>query len=214
MLTSGLSRRYTEFQKAIGFGLRALFVDHYDSFSFNLIELLKRSGVDVVEHIYWQSIDAFAASSFDFVVLSPGPKHPRDAIKSLDLISKIKGKIPILGVCLGFQLILEAEGFEIMRVPAPHHGAKKSIILNPHAKLTKDLPGRISVATYNSLGIKSDKFRAKESNFVEVATSEDGLVQAVESKTGPIIAGLQFHPESFLSEYSTELIKNFMRQIL
>ena len=92
MLTSGLSRRYTESQKAIGFGLRALFVDHYDSFSFNLIELLKRSGVDVVEHIYWQSIDAFAASSFDFVVLSPGPKHPRDAIKKFGPDLQNKGQ--------------------------------------------------------------------------------------------------------------------------
>ena len=193
--------------------MKALLIDYYDSFSFNVVDAFERCGVNQIEHIYSDQIDLTKAPECDFIILSPGPNHPNDEQKSQELVLSNHTRIPIFGICLGHQIICASFGAQIVRIPSPHHGAVKDIFVDINSSLFESTMPVLSVATYNSLGIEVSDL--SDSPLKIVARSEDGIVEAIErdSPTLPYLASTQFHPESFLSEKSDVVIKNFLSRV-
>jgi anthranilate synthase component 2 len=183
-----------------------LMIDNYDSFTYNIVQYLGELGEDVRtvrnDEITLKDIEAMAP---DRICISPGPKAPKDAGISLDILREFKGKLPILGVCLGHQAIGEAFGGKVIRAKQVMHG-KTSLIAHTGEGVFKDLPSPFTVIRYHSLAIE----RASLPDCLEVtAWTDDGEIMGVRHKEYDI-EGVQFHPESILSEHGHALFKNFL----
>jgi anthranilate synthase component 2 len=183
---------------------RLVLVDHYDSFTFNVIGWLSAAGFDV-RRIAFDDAAAMAAllAAPEPFVLSPGPRAPADAPQSLALVRNLQGTVPILGVCLGHQLLAAAAGAAIRRGRAPFHGATRQIRVGPDvgaSPLAAALPPAFAAATYNSLVIDAATLPAPWR--VLATCAEEGEVQMIawEPPGRAPAYGVQFHPESFLSE--------------
>ena len=193
--------------------MKALFIDHYDSFSFNVIDLLERVGGIEIVHCYFDKLDSVNIEAFDLLILSPGPNHPQDASDSLAVVEEYFDQKPILGICLGHQIIASYVGEKISRVKSPHHGSVKEVFFDPDSELFKGITIPLNVATYNSLSVKKEDW--KNSEVTVIAWSKEGDVEAIERNISgkPYFAGIQFHPESFLSEQSVQIMKNFILRL-
>jgi anthranilate synthase component 2 len=183
-----------------------LMIDNYDSFTYNIVQYFGELGEEVRtvrnDEI---TLEAIAAMKPDRICISPGPKAPADAGISVDLIKEFKGKLPILGVCLGHQAIGEAFGGKIVRAKQVMHG-KTSLIAHTGVGVFKGLPSPFTVIRYHSLAIE----RASLPACLEVtAWTDDGEIMGVRHKEYDI-QGVQFHPESILSEHGHALFKNFL----
>ena len=183
-----------------------LMIDNYDSFTYNIVQYLGELGEDVRtvrnDEVTLKDIEAMAP---DRICISPGPKAPKDAGISLDILREFKGKLPILGVCLGHQAIGEAFGGNVIRAKQVMHG-KTSLIAHTGEGVFKDLPTPFTVIRYHSLAIE----RASLPDCLEVtAWTDDGEIMGVRHKEYDI-EGVQFHPESILSEHGHALFKNFL----
>ncbi|MGI4719320.1 MAG: anthranilate synthase component II [Janthinobacterium lividum] len=185
-----------------------LMIDNYDSFTYNIVQYLGELGEDVRtvrnDEITLAQIEAMAP---DRICISPGPKAPKDAGISLDILREFKGKLPILGVCLGHQAIGEAFGGKVIRAKQVMHG-KTSLIAHTGEGVFKDLPSPFTVIRYHSLAIE----RASLPDCLEVtAWTDDGEIMGVRHRDYDI-EGVQFHPESILSEHGHALFKNFLER--
>ncbi len=183
-----------------------LLIDNYDSFTYNLVHFLGELGAhsEVVRNDKLTVAEALAKKP-KAIVLSPGPCTPTEAGICLELIAKAKGKVPILGVCLGHQSIGQAYGAEIVRV-TPMHG-KLSSIRHDGSGLFEGLPDSIAVTRYHSLTIEPDSLPAS----LEVtARTDDGVIMGIRHKKHPVY-GVQFHPESIASECGHQLLANFLQ---
>ena len=183
-----------------------LMIDNYDSFTYNIVQYFGELGEDVRtvrnDEITLEQIEAMRP---DRICISPGPKAPRDAGLSLDILREFKGKLPILGVCLGHQAIGEAFGGKVIRAKQVMHG-KTSHIAHTGEGVFKDLPTPFTVIRYHSLAIE----RSSLPDCLEVtAWTDDGEIMGVRHKEYDI-EGVQFHPESILSEHGHTLLKNFL----
>jgi anthranilate synthase component II len=183
-----------------------LMIDNYDSFTYNIVQYFGELGEEVRtvrnDEI---TLEAIAEMKPDRICISPGPKAPRDAGISVDVIKEFKGKLPILGVCLGHQAIGEAFGGKIVRAKQVMHG-KTSLIAHTGVGVFKGLPSPFTVIRYHSLAIE----RASLPACLEVtAWTDDGEIMGVRHKEYDI-QGVQFHPESILSEHGHALLKNFL----
>ena len=183
-----------------------LMIDNYDSFTNNIVQYFGELGEDVRtvrnDEI---TLEEIAAMKPDRICISPGPKAPKDAGISLDILREFKGKLPILGVCLGHQAIGEAFGGNVIRAKQVMHG-KTSLIAHTGEGVFKDLPSPFTVIRYHSLAIE----RASLPDCLEVtAWTDDGEIMGVRHKEYDI-EGVQFHPESILSEHGHALFKNFL----
>ncbi|MEJ7139239.1 anthranilate synthase component II [Amphibiibacter pelophylacis] len=189
-----------------------LMIDNYDSFTFNLVQYFGELGEDVrVLRNDEIDVDGIAALRPDRLVLSPGPCAPAQAGVCVPALKAFMGKLPILGVCLGHQSIGEALGGRIVRAGTPMHG-KASTISTDQKGVFADLPERFSIIRYHSLVIE----RATLPPELEVtATSEDGEIMGVRhtglAATHAPLEGVQFHPESILSEHGHAMLRNFLR---
>lgn len=183
-----------------------LMLDNYDSFTYNLVHYFGELGEDVVVLRNDQTtIDAIEALNPDRICISPGPCSPSEAGISVPLIQHFAGRKPILGVCLGHQAIGAAFGGNIVRAKTLMHG-KTSTITHDGKGVFKDLPAEFTVTRYHSLAIENDSLPA----CLEVsARTPDGEIMAVRHKTLPI-EGVQFHPESVLSEHGHDLLRQFL----
>ena len=183
-----------------------LMIDNYDSFVYNLIRYFEELGEDII--IYRNdktTLNEIENMDLDGIIISPGPKSPNEAGLSLDIISKFKGKIPILGICLGHQCIGHSFGGEIIKGKEPVHG-KISFIKHNDRDLFKDIKNPLRVTRYHSLIINNEKLPEE----LEVTSStEDGVIMGVKHKKCPIY-GLQFHPEAEMTEEGHKLLKNFI----
>lgn len=186
--------------------MSVLLIDNYDSFTYNLYQYLGELGaqVDVVRNdaIAVEDIDEMAP---EHIIISPGPGNPDDAGISKDLIRRYAGKIPILGVCLGHQCIGAAFGGYIIRAPTIMHG-KMSDILHDSRTIFQALKSPFSAMRYHSLVIDPDRLPPELS--VSARTS-DNVIMGVRHQSRPI-EGVQFHPESILTEDGKKLLKNFL----
>ena len=188
--------------------MKLLMIDNYDSFTYNLVQYFGELGADVDTFRNDEiSIEELEHLQPDLLVISPGPCSPAEAGISVSAIQHFAGRLPILGVCLGHQAIGAAFGGKIVRAQQLMHG-KTSVITTTQKGVFADLPEQFTVNRYHSLAIEKSSFP----EVLEVtARTADGEIMGVRHKTLPI-QGVQFHPESILTEHGHALLKNFMRQ--
>jgi anthranilate synthase component 2 len=184
-----------------------LVIDNYDSFTYNLVQLLGELGADpVVRRNDQVTVAEIAAGGYRGLVISPGPGEPSGAGVSLAAIRALGSQMPILGVCLGHQAIGEAFGGRIVRAPRPIHG-KASRITHDGCGVFAGVPPEIDVARYHSLVIEPDTCPP----VLEVtASTADGIIMGVRHRHLPI-EGVQFHPESVLTSDGVQILANFVR---
>ena len=192
-----------------------LMIDNYDSFTFNVVQYLMELGEDVV---VWRndeiSVDAIIKAAPEKIVISPGPCTPNEAGISLEVIERLAGSIPILGICLGHQSIGQAFGGHIIRAPKVMHG-KLSAIHHSGVGVFEGLPSPYQATRYHSLVI--DPSTLPESLEVTAWTEdESGELDAIMGvrHRSHSVEGVQFHPESILSEHGHALLKNFLARSL
>ncbi|WP_300654776.1 aminodeoxychorismate/anthranilate synthase component II [Hydrogenophaga sp.] len=192
--------------------LQVLMVDNYDSFTFNIVQYLGELGAEVTvvrnDEITVDEIDQrLAAGKVDRLVISPGPCSPAEAGISVAAIQHFAGKLPILGVCLGHQAIGAALGGTVVRAQELMH-AKTSVITTTQHGVFSGLPQQFTVNRYHSLAIRRSDCPPE----LEVtAWTDDGEIMGVKHKT-LAIEGVQFHPESILTEHGHAMLKNFLEQ--
>lgn len=192
--------------------MQLLMIDNYDSFTYNIVQYFGELGAQVTvarnDEITVAEIDArLAAGQLDRLVISPGPCSPAEAGISVAAIQHFAGKLPILGVCLGHQAIGAAFGARIVRAQQLMHG-KTSVITTTQKGVFAGLPEQFTVNRYHSLSIE----RASCPEVLEItAWTEDGEIMGVRHTTLPI-EGVQFHPESILTEHGHAMLRNFLAQ--
>ena len=193
--------------------MRVTLIDNYDSFTFNLVHYIGELGAEVS---VWRndaiSVDDALAARPDAIVLSPGPCTPNEAGICLDLIRAASGTTPILGVCLGHQAIGAAFGGEVVRAPQLMHG-KTSAIAHDGRSVFRKLPQPMTCTRYHSLIVseKSVPDSLEVSAWVAGETPGHRTIMGLRHRTLPI-EGVQFHPESVLTDHGKQLIANFLRQ--
>ncbi|SFC79188.1 anthranilate synthase, component II [Polaromonas sp. OV174] len=188
--------------------MKLLMIDNYDSFTYNIVQYFGELGAEVeVFRNDEISVAEIAARAPDLLVVSPGPCSPAEAGISVAAIQYFAGKLPILGVCLGHQAIGAAFGGKIVRAQELMHG-KTSVITTTQQGLFAGLPEKFTVNRYHSLAI--DPASCPEVLQV-TARTDDGEIMGIRHKELPI-QGLQFHPESILTEHGHAMLKNFLDQ--
>ena len=186
-----------------------LMIDNYDSFTFNLVQYFGELGEEVrVFRNDEITLDGIAEQRPQRLVLSPGPCSPAEAGICVEAIRHFAGKLPILGVCLGHQAIGAALGGKVVRAGVQMHG-KASLITTDRRGVFHGLPERFSVIRYHSLVIEQGTLPCE---LQVTATSEDGEIMGVRHRE-LAIEGVQFHPESILSEHGHAMLKNFLERV-
>ena len=184
-----------------------LMIDNYDSFTYNLVQYFAELGADVVVHRNDEiTVEQVAKLKPQHIVISPGPCTPNEAGISVPLIKTLAGKIPILGVCLGHQSIGQAFGGKIIHAKKLMHG-KTSAIHHNNTSVFRGLPSPFTATRYHSLVIERETLP----DCLEItAWTEDDEIMGVRHKT-LAVEGVQFHPESILTEHGHDLLKNFLQ---
>ncbi|MBF91933.1 MAG: anthranilate/aminodeoxychorismate synthase component II [Rickettsiales bacterium] len=185
-------------------------IDNYDSFTYNLVHYFKEIGQEVLVYRNDQKkVEEILNLKPDFVVISPGPSKPTNAGICIDLVKEIakkKIKVPILGVCLGHQVIAETFGGKVIQSGKPIHG-KVSKIFHKNSKLFSKISNPFNATRYHSLIVDKQKIP----NCLDItASTEDETIMAVEHKDLDIF-GVQFHPESISTDSGHQLLKNFLK---
>ena len=184
-----------------------LMIDNYDSFVYNLKAYFEELGKEIAvircDKITLEEIEDMQPSG---IILSPGPKRPQDATLCIDIVEKFQEKIPILGVCLGHQVLGLCSGATVEKGIFPIHG-KISEISNNGLRLFAGLPTKFNVTRYHSLVVNKDTI---SNNYSIDATTADGVVMGISHKTLTLY-GVQFHPEAVCTEYGLALLNNFCK---
>lgn len=182
-----------------------LMIDNYDSFVYNLKAYFEELGREILvrrsDHVNLDEIDAMEPEG---IILSPGPKRPWDAEICMQTVKRFQGRIPILGVCLGHQVLGHCCGATVEKGNRPMHG-KVTRIHNNGTGLFAGMPETFKVTRYHSLIVREDSIPEE---YQVDAVSEDGAVMGISHKNMPLY-GVQFHPEAVLTEYGHELLENF-----
>ena len=186
-------------------GKKILVVDNHDSFVFNIVQYLDELGA-VTHVVKNEEIEPKYCQNFDGVVISPGPGNPQNAGASIDVVKYCdRHEIPILGICLGLQVIGAAYGAKISSAPELLHG-RTSEILHDGTDLFKDIPNNFIATRYHSLAIESDSVPA---DLQVTARCSDGTIMGISHRSKKIV-GVQFHPEAVLTQYGYELLANWL----
>jgi len=184
---------------------KLLVIDNYDSFTYNLIQMFRNYKIEI--QVYRSdkiTLDQVETLNPDYILISPGPKDPAHAGISIPLVRSFYCRRPILGVCLGLQCINEAFGGKTVRAPVPMHG-KTSLIYHNNDGIFRGMCSPFEAARYHSLTVT---FRKTE--LVVTSYSKDGVIMGMSHPELPL-HGVQFHPESFLTEHGFILVENFLR---
>lgn len=184
-----------------------LIIDNYDSFTYNLVQYLGELGAEIeVRRNDQTTVAEIERLNPKRIVISPGPKAPDDAGICLEVIRQFAGHKPLLGVCLGHQAIGQAFGGKVVRAPQVMHG-KTSLIAHDGKTIFSDLPNPFPATRYHSLIVERESLPS----CLEIsATSPDGLIMGLRHKEMPV-EGVQFHPESVLTDAGKQLLANFIR---
>jgi anthranilate synthase/aminodeoxychorismate synthase-like glutamine amidotransferase len=183
-----------------------LLLDNYDSFTYNLAQYLGELGCQVEVHRNDRiSVEQIAQRKPERIVISPGPCTPQEAGISVEMIQKLAGKIPILGVCLGHQAIGAAFGGKIIRAPKLFHG-KTSQIRHDGSGVFRGLPNPFTATRYHSLIVERKSLPAE---LQVTAETDDDIIMGLQHRQYPLM-GVQFHPESVLTDSGKQLLKNFL----
>jgi 4-amino-4-deoxychorismate synthase (2-amino-4-deoxychorismate-forming) component II len=184
-----------------------LVIDNYDSFTYNLVQYLGELGAEVeVRRNDQTSVEGIERLRPERIVISPGPKTPTEAGICLEVIQKFTGRVPLLGVCLGHQAIGQAFGGKVIRAPEIKHG-KTSLISHDSKTIFGGLPNPFPATRYHSLIVERDSLPS----CLEIsATSPDGLIMGLRHRQAKT-EGVQFHPESVLTDAGKKLLDNFLK---
>ena len=188
-----------------------LMIDNYDSFTYNIVQYFKElnQDINVIRNDQATVDEILKNEKFDAVIISPGPCTPKEAGISCELIKKVSNqKIPLLGICLGFQAIGTVFGGKIAHAPELMHGKTSKIYHNSEG-IFKDIPSPYNATRYHSLVIAPNTL---PDTLKVTAKTIDGVIMGIQHITLPIY-GVQFHPESILTEYGHKLLKNFINTI-
>lgn len=182
-----------------------LMIDNYDSFVYNLKAYLQELGRDIlVRRSDELTLDDIQAMQPQGIILSPGPKRPWDAQLCVDTVRRFGGKVPLLGVCLGHQVLGHCAGAVVEKGARPMHG-KVTRVRHNGTGLFAGLPREFNVTRYHSLVVRQDTL---PEDYQVDCVAEDGAVMGLSHRTLPLF-GVQFHPEAVLTEYGHELLENF-----
>lgn len=183
-----------------------LLLDNYDSFTLNIVELLRQCGEHEVILRKNDEIDLHDLPDCSHLILSPGPATPKESGLLIPLIQQTLHRWPILGICLGHQAIAEAMGGELQLLPKPKHGYRTQITQQQHPEIFDQIPAQFTVGLYHSWVVSETHFP----QVLEItAHSNDGHIMALKHKTASL-HGVQFHPESYMTEFGLQLMKNFL----
>lgn len=186
-------------------GTRILVIDNYDSFVFNLVQYLQQLGAECIV-VRNDEVAANEAENYDGILISPGPGTPESAGVSISMIQNCATlNKPLLGVCLGHQAIAVAYGATVTRAPELLHG-KTSMVSHDESGIFKDLPSPFTATRYHSLAVLPETL---PDEILVIGKSESGVVMALRHKSLPIY-GVQFHPESVLTEHGHKLLANWL----
>lgn len=186
-----------------------LMIDNYDSFTYNVVQYFKELGADLkVIRNDEMTVEEIEELNPQKIIISPGPSTPDDAGVSLEVIKRLGHKIPILGICLGHQAIGQAFGGTVERASNMMHGKTSQMQLSKDSPIFKDIPKEFTATRYHSLIVNKDSL---PSCIIPTAFSaDDGEIMALQVE-GKQIYGVQFHPESILSEYGHKIFENFLK---
>ena len=186
--------------------MKAAIIDNYDSFTFNLMHYILHTGAEVeVFRNDKISVEDLTALGFNAIILSPGPGRPEDAGICLEVVEKLSGKVPILGVCLGHQTIAQSFGGTIIHAKSIMHG-KTSLVETDGKHIFNGITKPFNAMRYHSLAVQESDLP----DCLEVtARTQDGEIMGLRHKTHPT-QGVQFHPESFMTTVGKRLIRNFI----
>lgn len=183
-------------------------IDNYDSFSYNLVQLFGTLDPDIrVVRNDELTVEEIRDMHPSHIILSPGPGYPADAGICEDVVRRLQGEIPILGVCLGHQAICEVYGVRICHAKQLMHGKQSTVSIDTTVPVFRGLPGRVDVARYYSLIADAD---GMPDELEIIARDDAGEVMAVRHRRHEV-CGLQFHPESILTPDGTRMIENFLK---
>ncbi|MGI6555943.1 MAG: anthranilate synthase component II [Pseudoramibacter sp.] len=184
-----------------------LLIDNYDSFSYNLYQVVGSldPSIEVIRNDD-KTVAEIEAMAPDAIILSPGPGRPKDAGVIEDVVRELGGKIPILGICLGHQAIGEACGATVTYAAKLMHGKASAVTLDQASPLFADCPKVIQAGRYHSLAVDRDTL---PDNLKVIAETDDGEVMAIADEAKQIY-GIQFHPESILTPKGKQILKNFL----
>lgn len=186
-----------------------LLIDNFDSFTYNLLHLLEKVDAFEIEVIRNNELNTVDAQKYHAIVISPGPGIPNEAGLLMQFINSHKNSIPILGICLGHQALIELFGGTLTNLTQPYHGIKTLIQTN-QKDLFYNLPEKFHVGRYHSWVAESRTF---PSELECSAVDESGNIMAFSHRTLPIW-GVQFHPESILSDFGEEIVNNWFHQLI
>jgi len=185
---------------------KILLLDNNDSFTYNLMQYLQVLGCEVVvveRDVPLARVEAIAPER---IVLSPGPGTPQDAVRAREVTEAFAGRVPLLGICLGMQVIASVFGARVVRAPAPVHG-KTSDVFHDREALFSGLPNPLSAMRYHSLVVERDGLPEQLCVSAETA---DGLIMGLRHQSLSV-TGVQFHPESIMTETGMLLLANFLK---
>jgi anthranilate synthase component 2 len=184
-------------------------IDNYDSFTYNIVQYCRELGADLkVVRNDELTTDEIAALNPEKIILSPGPSTPDEAGVTLEVIERFGDMKPILGICLGHQSIAQAYGGEVIRAKRMMHGKTSQVRIEKQTPIFRGLPEEFRATRYHSLVVNPDNL--PEEIIVTSHSTDDGEIMSLQIKDRPVY-GVQFHPESIMSEYGHEMIDNFLK---
>jgi len=186
-----------------------LMIDNYDSFTYNIVQYCKELGADLkIIRNDELTIDEIKALNPEKIILSPGPATPYEAGVTLEVIKEFADTTPIFGICLGHQSIAQAFGGDVIRAKHMMHGKTSQIEVDKDTAIFKNLPLEFRATRYHSLTVNKDNL--PESILATSHSMDDNEIMSLQIKDKPIY-GVQFHPESIMSEYGHEMLDNFLK---
>jgi len=186
-----------------------LMIDNYDSFTYNIVQYCRELGADLkIIRNDEMSVEEIEALKPEKIIISPGPASPDEAGITLDVIRRFKDKVPILGICLGHQSIAQVFGGDVVRAKNMMHGKTSTMRQSAECAIFKDLPKEFVATRYHSLIV--DKNSLPDVIEPKAYSTDDEEIMALKIKDKDIY-GMQFHPESIMSEYGHEMIGNFLK---
>lgn len=186
--------------------MKILILDNYDSFTYNLVHLVKELGYNDIDVIRNDQLDLVSVDKYDKIILSPGPGIPSEAGLLLDIIKKYAGTKPILGVCLGHQAIGEAFGAKLTNLSDVYHGVSSKVKIMDKDIIFNGIDGDLEVGRYHSWIVDSDGL---PDCFKVTAVDSQGQIMAMRHKEYDLY-GVQFHPESVLTPQGKIMVRNFL----
>jgi anthranilate synthase component 2 len=186
-----------------------LMIDNYDSFTYNIVQYCRELGADLqVIRNDEMTVDEIAELGAEKIILSPGPSTPNEAGVTLEVIERFAGETPIFGICLGHQSIAQAFGGEVVRAKNMMHGKTSQVKVTHESPIFKEIPKEFRATRYHSLVVNPDSLPER---IVPTAVStDDKEIMALQIKDLPVY-GVQFHPESIMSQYGHEMLDNFLK---